>query len=250
MTRSRAALIYLLPGLLLLAACSALALFLWYPYPFRQLPESGKFSTLLIICPVFIGPALARLVHKPGKSGRALAFDLVVIGLVQLLAMAWGAYTLHLARPSFMVFAVDRFETLSRRDVTHPIINPDFQKTPLSGPLPLYANMPADSEQFQKLLREVMFEGKPDLPFRPEFWSSYADRQHLVLQVARPLSELRQARPAAGADIDALVQNNGGDITKLQFVPGLIGDGSFTVVIDGGTGAIGGYLDTDPWINE
>jgi len=250
MTRSRAALIYLLPGLLLLAACAALALFSWYPYPFRQLPESGKFSILMIVCAVLIGPALAWLVHKPGKSRRALAFDLVIIGLIQLAAMGWGMYTLYLDRPYFMVFAVDRFEILARRDVAGPVTNPAFLNNPLTGPLPLYANMPTDREQFQKLLREVMLEGKPDLPFRPEFWSNYTDRKQLVLEVSQPLAALRSARPEDAACIDDLVQDNGGDIGKLQFVPGLIGDGSFTVVIDAGTGAISGYLDTDPWINE
>jgi hypothetical protein len=205
---------------------------------------------LLIVSAVLVGPALTWLVHKPGKSGRAFLFDLVVIGLVQLAALAWGAYTLYLARPYFMVFAVDRFETLARRDVTYPVNNPAFLETPLTGPLPLYANMPTDEERFQALLQEVIFEGKPDLAFRPEFWSSYADRQHLVLKASRPLSELRHARPAAEAGIDTLVQDNGGDISALQFVPGLIGDVSFTVVIDAGTGAINSYLDTDPWVNE
>lgn len=250
MTRSRAALLHLLPSLLLLALCACLALYLWYPYPFRQLPESGRFSLLLIFSAIIVGPTLTWLVHKPGKHGRALAFDLGVIALIQLVAMVWGMYTLYLARPYFMVFAVDRFEILARRDVTYPVNNPAFLDTPLNGPVPLYANMPTDSEQFQRLLQEVMFEGKPDLPFRPEFWSSYEERQHLVLQVSQPLDVLRRARPAAVADIDALVQDNGGEIGNLQFVPGMIDSGSFTVVVEASTGAISGYLATDPWIIE
>jgi len=247
MKRSRAALLHIVLNLLLLSVCAGLALYLWYPHPFRHLPDSGRFSLLLIASAAIVLPALTWLVNKPGKSGRALAFDLVLIGLIQVAAMTWGAYTMYLARPYFMVFAVDRFEILSRRDVTYPVTNPAFLDKPLTGPLILFANMPSDTEQFQKLLREVMFEGKPDLPFRPEFWSAYAERQHLVLQVARPLSNLRRARPAAAADIDALVQDNGGEIGGLQYIPGMIGHGNFTVVVEAKSGAIRGYLGTDPW---
>lgn len=250
MKRSHAALFHVLPGLILLAVCAGLALYLWYPHPFRQLPESGRFSLLLIISVVIVGPALTWLVHTPGKRGRALAFDLVIIALIQLAAMAWGAYTLFLARPYFMVFAVDRFEVLARRDVAGPVTNPAFLDKPLVGPVVLYANMPTDTEIFQQLLHEVMFEGKPDLPFRPEFWSNYAERQHLVLQVSQPLDVLRQARPADAADIDVLVQDSGGEIEELQFVPGMIGKDHFSVVIDATSGAISGYLDTNPWVNE
>lgn len=249
MTRTRPVLLHLLASLLLLAVCAGVALYLWYPHPFRHLPASGRFSLLLIVSVAFVGPALTWLVNKPGKRGRALAFDLVIISLIQLAAMAWGAYTLYLARPYFMVFAVDRFEVLARRDVTYPVTNPAFLDKPLTGPLIMYAHMPTDTERYQRLLREVMFEGKPDLPFRPEFWSVYAERQQLVLQVSRPLSELRRTRPAAAGDIDALVQDNGGEIGGLQFVPGMIGNGHFTVVLDAKSGAIRGYLGTDPWTN-
>ena len=248
MKRSRAALLHLLPSLLLLAVCAGLALFLWYPHPFRHLPESGRFSLLLIGSAVVVGPALTWLVFKNGKKG--LVLDLAVIGLIQLAALGWGTYTLYLAKPYFMVFAVDRFETLARRDVTYPVGNPAFLDKPFTGPLALYANMPADTDRFQKLLQEVMFEGKPDLAFRPEFWSAYEDRQHLVVQVAQPLGSLRQARPAAAAAINALVRDNGGEIAELQYVPGMIGSGHFSVVIDARSGAISGYLDTDPWLNE
>ena len=149
-----------------------------------------------------------------------------------------------------MVFTVDRFEVLSIRNVDFPSIkNPKFTDKPFSGPILLYANMPMDGQGFQKLLREVMFEGKPDLQFRPEFWSLYTERQQLVLEPSRPLLELRGARPGSVIEIDKLVKNNGGDIADLAYVPARLRSGHFAAILNADSGEVIDTLVIDPWGN-
>ncbi|MCW8925167.1 MAG: hypothetical protein OQJ84_02840 [Xanthomonadales bacterium] len=247
MNRSRAALIYLWPSLVVLALCAAVIMFAWYPQPFLQLPSSGRFSVLLLISAALIGPVLIWFMYKQGKKG--MLFDLVFIALMQLAAMGWGMYTLYLNRPYFMVFTLDRFEVLARREVdTAEISDPAFLDKPLAGPVLLYANMPSDPAAYQKLLREVMFEGLPDLQFRSEFWSLYDQRRQQVLDVSRPLADLREARPESSASIDKLVRKHGGEISSLRYVPGLLHAGQFAAVLDADSGGIAGYLVTDPWL--
>lgn len=239
--------VHLGPSILLLTIIAGLILFAWYPGSLLQFQESGKFALLLILTAVFIGPALTWLVYK--KDKRGLVFDLIVIVLVQLAAFSWGTFSLYQSRPFFMVYTVDRFEVMSVRDIDMTTItDPQFLDKPLAGPLMLYANMPKDQAGFQKLLQEVMFEGKPDLQFRPEFWSPYADRQKLALQSSRPLAQLRDARPASVKIIDNLIQNNGSDINQLSFLPALINDGQFAVILDSDSGEIVGSLKIDPWL--
>lgn len=248
MKRSRVTLIYLWSSLLVLALCAAVIMVAWYPKPFLQLPDSGRFSVLLLVCAALVGPLLIWFMYKPGKKG--MLFDLVFIALMQLAALGWGMYTLYLSRPYFLVFTLDRFEVLAHREVdTDKISNPVFLEKPMSGPIPLYANMPADQDAYQKLLREVMFEGLPDLQFRSESWSLYQQRRQQVLDVSRPLAELRDARPESHTAIDKLVAENGGDITALRFVPGLLHAGQFAAVLNASNGDIAGYLVTDPWLN-
>jgi hypothetical protein len=247
MSKSRAGLVHLWPSILLLAMIAGLILFAWYPYPLLQFQESRKFALLLILTAGLIGPALTWLVYK--KDKRGLVFDLVVIVFVQLAAIGWGTFSLYHSRPYFMVYTVDRFEVMSIRNIdVATITDPQFLDKPLVGPILLYANMPKDEAGFQKLLQEVMFEGKPDLQFRPEFWSLYADRQELALQSSRPLTELRDARPESVKTIDKLVQNNGGDINRLAFVPALVNDGHFAAIVDSGSGEIVENLKIDPWL--
>jgi len=247
MTRSRAALTHLWPSLLLLAVLAGLVLFAWYPYPFRQFEQSGKFALALILTAGFIGPAMTWLVYSKGKRG--LLLDLVVISIIQLAAVGWGALSLFQNRPYFMVYTVDRFEVLSARDVDFAwITEAKFLDKPFAGPILLFANMPADPAAYQKLLHEVMFEGKPDLQFRPEFWSLYAERRQLALQKSFSLSDLRDKRPDSLVAMDRLVKRHGGDIDLLRFVPAMLKDGQFAVILDAGSGDVVDTLMTDPWL--
>jgi hypothetical protein len=250
MTKSRAALTHLWPTLLVLAVLAGLIVFSWYPYPFRQFEESGKFALLLILTAGFIGPVMTWLVYTQSKRRALIVIDLSVIVLIQLAAIAWGTLSLYQNRPYFMVYTVDRFEVLSQRDVDLAWIpDPRFLNKPFAGPILLFANMPEDPAAYQKLLREVMFEGKPDLQFRPEFWSLYAERMQVVLKKSRPLGELRGARPDETDQVDRLVKDNGGDIAQLNFVPALIKDGQFAVILDARSGEVVDALLIDPWLN-
>ena len=92
MSKSRAALNHLWPTILLLAVIAILVLATWYPPPFLQFEESGKFSLLLILTAALTGPALTWVVWADNKRG--LKMDLSVIVLIQLLAIGWGTLSL------------------------------------------------------------------------------------------------------------------------------------------------------------
>jgi signal transduction histidine kinase len=249
MVKSRAALAHLWPSLLVLAIIAGMILFIWYPYPFLQFKDTGKFSLMLVLSAGFIGPAMTWLFYRKGKSKRALAFDLIVILLIQTAAFAWGGYALYQNRPYFMVFTVDRFEVLTMRDVDlATITDSKLLNKPLAGPILLYASMPAEPQAFQKFIKEVMFEGKPDLQFRAEFWSLYAEKQQLSLSPAQSLETLRSARPESLQAIDKLVKNNGGDINRLKYVPGMAQNGQFAAILDADSGEVIDTLVIDPWV--
>ena len=249
MGKSRAALNHLWPSLLVLAIIAGLILFVWYPYPFLQFKDTGKFSLMLVLSAGFIGPAMTWLFYRKGKSKRALVFDLVVILLIQTAAFAWSGYALYQNRPYFMVFTVDRFEVLTMRDVDlSTITDSKLLNKPVTGPILLYASMPTDPQVFQKLIQEVMFEGKPDLQYRPEFWNLYEEKQQLALSPALPLETLRSVRPESLQAIDKLVKNNGGDINRLKYVPGMVQNGQFAAILDAESGEVIDTLVIDPWV--
>ena len=248
MNKSRAVLTHLWPSALLLLIIGGLIVFAWYPYPFRQLNITTTYLLILIVSAGLIGPALTGLVYRKGKRG--LVFDLIVIVIIQFTALASGTVELYQRRPFFMVFTVDRFDVLSMRDVEFDTIDDKrFLDKPISGPILLYANMPEAGPAFQKLIKEIMFEGKPDLQYRPEFWSLYSDKQALALKPSKALNALRIMRPESVSAIDKLVQKHGGNIDNLNFVPALHRYGQFAVVLDADSGQVVDTLMIDPWID-
>lgn len=247
MKKSRAALIHLWPSLLALTIAAGVILFLWYPGPLLQLKESDVFAVLLILCAILIGPALTLLIYREGKRG--LVADLIIIMLIQFAAVGWGMHALYRDRPYFMVFTVDRFEVLSLRQVDMGQgIDPRFLDKPATWPALLYASMPKDPQSFQKFLKEVMFEGKPDLQFRPQYWSLFEKNQKLALESSRPLNDLRVAHTEETRAIDQLLALHGGDINSYRFVPVVFRDASFAAILDAGNGALIDTLAIDPWL--
>ena len=160
MNKSRATLNHLWPSLLILATLAIIILFAWYPYPFRQFGESGKFAALLILAAVCLAPALTWFVYKKGKRG--MLFDLWVIVIIQLAAIAWGTYSLYQSRPYFMVHTVDRFEVFSKRDMdVTQVTDARFLDKPLAGPILLYAHMPASTTVMIQKRTITLGSGQP-----------------------------------------------------------------------------------------
>jgi hypothetical protein len=60
---------------------------------------------------------LTFAVFNRAKGWRHLRWDLAIIGVVQLAALAYGLYTVALVRPVAMVFEVDRFRVVTAADV-------------------------------------------------------------------------------------------------------------------------------------
>ncbi len=203
---------------------------------------------LLLITAALAGPLLTWLVYRKGK--KYLALDITVIILIQLAAFGWATLMLYRERPYFMVFTVDRFEILAKPEIDPAAItDPKFLQKPFRGPILLYANMPPQGPLYQRLLREILMEGKPDLQYRPAFWSLYAARQKAVTKAEKPLTRLRKSRPGAEKRIDRFVRSHGDDIGVLGFVPAHDRNADFTVVLNIRTGAVIGRLDVDPWVD-
>lgn len=248
MSKLRAALKHLLASTPVLAVLAALVLFVWYPGPFLEFRESGRAALLLMLVAFIIGPALTFVVYSKGKRG--LLLDLCVIVLIQVAAIGWGTLSLYQNRPYFMVYTVDRFEVISLREIDVSFISkPEFLDKPFASPVLLYASLPDDPQSFQRLLQEVLFQGQPDLQFRPEYWSLYATMQTRVLEKAQPLVRLREARADSLKAIEKLVKNHGGDIDKLAFVPSLLKSGHFAAILDANSGEVVDTLKIDPWLD-
>jgi len=208
-SRWQAAGTHLLICLAIAAGVVTLMLALWYPRPLFEAAGGNNLLLIVVGVDVVLGPLLTLIVFKSGKPG--MNFDLAVIGLVQLGALAYGGYVVALARPAFIVFVKDRFEIATAAELDPGELAaakyPEFRAPPWGGPLLAAADMPADPAERKKLI-EAALAGM-DLQQFPRYWVPYAQREREVLASADTVARLRASEPATAKAVDEWLASSG-----------------------------------------
>lgn len=230
----------------LLAA--ALVFEVWYPYPYREISGGRELFLLLIAVDVAMGPLLTLATFDRKKSIKVLRRDLTIIGLLQIAALAYGLWTMMLARPVHLVFELDRFRVVHAVDVppeSLPQAFAEFQRLPFTGPTLLSVREFKDSkESFDATMAAVQGSA---LSAQPALWQSYRRAQAQIIQTSRPLSELKTRFPGRVAEIDAALRTElqSHPVDVIGYVP-MVGRQTFwTVFIDTKTAEVIGFVPID-----
>ena len=247
MTRFRAAALHL--GLsAAIAACVFLAVrLLWYPGALFDLAGGRDLFVLIVVVDVVVGPLITLIVFKPGKWG--LRFDMVVIAVLQLAALAYGLWSISLSRPVYTVFVKDRFELVRASDLEEgdlaPVRGTAFARLSWTGPRTISVEFPRDPAQ----QAEIMFSsaaGK-DIHLYPRHYVPYAAHAKTAASKAQPLADLRKLNPERVADVDALPRKYGRAEAALAFLPLKTGKADLAVILSSGDGAVLGLEPLTPW---
>jgi hypothetical protein len=245
MTRMKAFYIHSLFSAVIILTFLAVIFFLWYPFPFAAVSDVQKGLKILITAYLIVGPLLTLILFKPGKAG--LKFDMVLVSVLQTALILYGAYDLYVERPYYAVFVKDRFEVLNEKDIDPSRIdNQALLSKPWGQLVFVVANMPADVEEQQRIMEETLFEGKPDIDRRPEYWSPYAQDIDAVKKGARQLSDLLARRPDKAAEINQSI-NDTAAMGELLYVPVIGKQQVFSLVLDPLTFLPIAIIDADPW---
>lgn len=248
MSKQRAFIVHLALSAALAGIVCGLIFLLWYPD--RYFAAKGTRGVLAVLLGVHlaVGPLLTLYLYRPKKPG--LVIDMTCIVVVQLAALVYGTAVIYSERPYFTVFAVDRFEVVAYREIDATAIGNDVLRAkPLAGPVLAVALLPETLQARQKLLEEVVLEGKPDIDRRPELWQPYAEHVDRIVSKARSLDVLA-AREESRFEVERLLRDLGRPIEELAFVPLIGKDRNFAFVIDKQTGEPLDLLDVDPWPGE
>ena len=167
----------------------AVIFFFWYPRPYFQANGAWSVIRVLVMVDLVMGPLLTLVLFKKGKPG--LVFDICMVAFVQIAALVYGVQVIFGERPYYLVFAVDRVEVVSKLEVdVNKIKYPDLKIKPNKGPILVFADFPEDKEERNKILFEVVTEGKPDLERRPEYYHPYISNTDRVIKKGKSLSAL------------------------------------------------------------
>ena len=241
MSRENAFLIHLGLSALVVGTVILLVVMFWYPAPWMQVIGAASVLGVLVSVDLIVGPCLTLLLYRPGKPG--VIFDLCMIGLVQLAALVYGVHTVYQERPYYVIFVKDRFEVLAYKDINaQDIADETLRIKAWRQPVMAIASLPTDSVARNRVLEETLFEGKPDIHARPEFWSPYADSTAEVLAGSKSIDELLAWRPDLAAELGADVSSD-----KFVYAPVMGRKRVFSLILDKYTAQPVRLIDIDPW---
>ena len=233
-----------LVGLSVLAAM----ILVWYPPPYFQASGGNDLVLLMVGVDVTLGPLLTLAVFNPAKGMGKLRFDLAVIALFQVGALVYGVHVMFVARPAYLVYAVDRFDLVMANLLTEQELakaSPPWNARPIGRPPTIGVKIPADP----KLKEESLFLalGGIDLPQQARFMLPYAEVAKDAAARAQPIDALRKLNPELRGRIDAAVRESGRDDAAIGFVGAAAPIRDFAVLVDRASGAVVGMVLARPW---
>lgn len=236
--------VHLLISAMVLIAILLPVFLLWYPDPYHRIVEIWNVLSVLILVDVVIGPLLTLVVFKPGK--KSLAFDLGCIALLQIAALGYGTTMIYLSRPYFQVFAIDRFNVVSTRDVDMArLADPAMAAGYHFGPRLVYAEPATNAVERHQMLMQSL-SGAPDLERRTDRYRPYQNHIDAVLARAKPLSELADD-PAQAQMVADFLATHGGGVEDYRYLPLVGGGGDVAQVISAENAEPVDTLFIDPW---
>lgn len=169
-----------------------LAVFCWgsYAAPLANAVGFWNIVSLIMLTSLIIGPSLTFLVYKSKK--KSLKFDLICIFILQIITLLYGAYTLYIARPVWIVHSVDRFELVRNTDLYDQDSipkNKKFEFTPKFSVKFVGVELSKNPVQRQEDLSRAMF-AKLTLSMQPSRYILYQNVQKIALKNAHNLKEL------------------------------------------------------------
>lgn len=128
-------------------------------YPDLLWARDGGWQVIRIVVGVdlVLGPLLTAIVYVPGK--KTLKMDLAVIGLIQVLAFTWGAYTMWSQRPRWIIMAYDSVYTLTVPQLENGW--PDgFDRSPWTSAETAWSVLPDDPHAAYQVLATAVHAGR------------------------------------------------------------------------------------------
>jgi hypothetical protein len=246
MNRYRAALTHFALSMLVVGTVFLAVYFVWYPEPLFRGAGGRDLFLVLALVDVTIGPLVTLLIYKPGKWG--LKFDLALIAMLQVGALAYGTHVVYEARPAWIVFLKDRFDLVRANQLfeeEREKWKPPFDKEPVAGPRIAGARIPKDpDEQLRTMLTAL---SGADVSSFPQHYVPYEEVRADAAAKGRKLAELRGLNPERAAEVDRVLASLGRKEEEVAFLPMRAGKRDLTVLIDARSGEVLRMTDFSPW---
>jgi hypothetical protein len=247
--RLRAALIHLAATVSIALISAILVFIVWYPSPFEQLSGGADLFKLIVACDVVLGPLLTLIIFDSKKYRVTLLRDLAVICGIQLLALAYGMWTMFAARPVYVSFEKDSFRVVHANEVVDRPRTDQWDSTlryPLAGPEFISLRPFKDQNEFLAVSSDEIGAGIK-LSFRSELWQPYeADRLGVIL-ASKPIVELLARKPSMANQIQVAIEQTRFQAADIRYLPIVSREKYWTVFLKNDSAKILSYVNIDTY---
>ncbi len=240
-SRRRAALVHLLVSVLVFAAVIVPLLMLWYPPPLFFSDGGWVVIRITFGVDIVVGPLLTLVVFKVGKPG--LKVDLGIIAVIQVAALVWGVHLMHQERPEFLVFADDRFSTITHAllvDSRRPL--EELEKFDSHRPPHVFVNLPDDPAQVQRLKLEMSAQSQSIFRLADRYQPMTPPNLAKVYEQSLDMRRLVDPWPKWKADYEAFLARHPAGAGEYAFIPLECRYETLIIVIDRRNGEFAEYL--------
>ncbi|KIF81725.1 hypothetical protein [Noviherbaspirillum autotrophicum] len=250
--RLRASLVHLLISLFLVSSVLAFVLLICYPNPYYKIMGVHKLLFILALVDICLGPLITLVIFNPAK--KWLKYELMLIGILQLSALAYGTTTIFVGRPVYIVFDENGFTLVSAYQIPETALKKMHDPSlPITGPKLVGARIPEDKELRRKYIDEVI-DAHVDLPRMMQYHVPYESMVNDVKSKMRPLGLLLKRLPPeksveAKAILDDAVVRSGFRYDELAVIPMVERDSNLTVLVRRDNASVVSVLPIDPFAN-
>jgi hypothetical protein len=247
-TRNKAAVMHLFISVLIAVLLCLIVFVVWYPNPLDSATNVTHIFLLILTVDVVIGPLITFIIFNPQK--KELKFDLAVIAILQLSALAYGVFTVYSSRPVYLIFNIDRFDLVRANDLASENINAanlsEFRQLPFWGPKVAVAVRPDDISEQQKILFSSL-NGGEDLPFLPKYYKPYEQQKNDVKSRVFSMDQLISYNNSSLAEINNLKKKYEKKGLAIGYIPLKGPHKDLSVIVDSESGDVIEIVDFVPW---
>jgi len=246
--RYYASLYHLLGSCIVSGIAVFLVFFFWYPGLLASATGVTKVFLIVVIVDICLGPLLTLVVFN--KSKPELKTDLAIIFAIQIAALVYGIHTVGAVRPTFIVFAVDRFETVHANEIESITLGQakfkEFRSLSYTGPVWVAATLPEDVEERNDLLFASSVGGA-DLAQIPKYYDLYSSAKSEIVEKSKPIEELFSKNSDKTKIIAALKKDYKQELGQMRYLPLACKKRDLAVLLRSNSSEILKIVDLNPW---
>jgi hypothetical protein len=247
MTRWKASFIHLLISLAIVGSVAAYIIYFWYPPALMHMAKADRLLMLIGGVDLVVGPLLTLIVYKVGK--RHLKFDLATIGLIQLVFLSYGLYTIWNSRPVFLVAVPDRFELVFANEITAKRLAEAkierFKHFGFMHPQLVGAPLPSDPKEHAAVMFSAL-SNLGDIQTMPRYFVEYSQVKKNLLKSAKSLNMTKELNATNSKALQQAALSYGYKADKLRYLTLASSRGFAVILVKANTGEIVGPVNVDP----